>query len=60
MTENTKRQLQKITDDLDERMKGYHSSLEPTNDEITIAWLLMTIIELQTAIDFPFMTKEGV
>lgn len=50
MTENTKKQLQKITDDLNKRMRGYHSSLEPTDDEVTIAWLLMTITELRSQI----------
>jgi hypothetical protein len=40
--------LKKITDDLNERMKGYHSSLEPSNDEVTIAWLLMIIDELRS------------
>jgi hypothetical protein len=58
MTENEKLQLKKITDDLNKRMAGYHSSLEPTNDEVTIAWLLTVIAELQSTIEFPFMTKE--
>lgn len=47
MTKDTETKLKKISDDLNKRMKGYHNSLEPTNDEITIAWLLMIISELR-------------
>lgn len=46
-----KTRLQNIIDDLNERMGGYHSSLEPTNDEVTIAWLLAIINELGEKID---------
>lgn len=44
---NTEATLKRITDDLNKRMKGYNSSLESTNDEVTIAWLLMIIDELR-------------
>lgn len=59
MTENDKLQLKKVADNLNKRMAGYHSSLEPTDDEITIAWLLTIIDELLSTIEFPFMTKEA-
>lgn len=60
MTEQEKRQLMKIAKDLNKRMSGYHSSLEPTDDEVTIAWLLTIISELRATIDFPFMVMEEV
>lgn len=41
------KQLKKIIDDLNARMSNYHSSVEPTNDEVTIAWLLMHINVLE-------------
>lgn len=47
MTEDTKTKLKEIADNLNKRMSGYHSSLEPTDDEVTIAWLLITLSELQ-------------
>jgi len=47
MTERDKARLEKITKDLNKRMAYYHSSLEPTDDEVTIAWLLTLIYELQ-------------
>jgi len=47
MTKKDKTQLEKITKDLNKRMACYHSSLEPTDDEVTIAWLLTLIYELQ-------------
>lgn len=58
MTKKDKLKLEEIANDLNKRMSGYHSSLEPTGDEVTIAWLLTIIAELQTALKFPFMTKE--
>ena len=47
MTKNDKAQLKRIADDLNKRMSAYHSSLEPTDDEVSIAWLLTIIDELQ-------------
>jgi hypothetical protein len=46
-----KDQLQVTIDDINKRMKGYHSSLEPTNDEVTIAWLLTVIDELEKKVE---------
>jgi len=60
MTEEEKRQLMNIAKDLNKRMSGYHSSIEPTDDEVTIAWLLTIIAELRTTISFPFMVTEEV
>ena len=39
-------QLERITQDINKRMSAYHSSLEPTGDEVTIAWLLTVIADL--------------
>ena len=40
-------QLERVAQDINKRMAAYHSSMEPTSDEITIAWLLTVIADLK-------------
>lgn len=37
-----------IEKDINERMSKYTDSRQPTNDEVTIAWLIMEVTRLQT------------
>ena len=39
--------VEAITENLKERMEGYHSSLEPSPDEVSLAYLLSKIDELR-------------
>lgn len=43
--------LEKIKDDLRQRMADYHDSRQPTGDEVTIAWLISEIDILNEKID---------
>ena len=38
--------LEKITKNLQERMSGYNHSMQPTDDEVRLAWLVSEIDEL--------------
>lgn len=42
-----KKQVQRIADKLNKTMSGYHSSFEPTDDEVSIALLLCHIDDLE-------------
>ena len=43
--------LEKIKEDLRQRMVNYTDSRQPTNDEVTMAWLLSEIERLNEELD---------
>ena len=40
---NDRSQLKQKTNDINERMKGYTDSRQPTDDEVRIAWLVLEV-----------------
>ena len=40
-------QLKRVTQDINKRMSGYSSLMESTSDEVTIAWLLTVIADME-------------
>ncbi|MCK5186747.1 MAG: hypothetical protein KAR43_06385 [Deltaproteobacteria bacterium] len=43
--------LEKITKNLQERMSGYNHSMQPTDDEVRLAWLVSEVEELNRRLE---------
>ena len=55
-----KKQVQKIADKLNKTMSSYHSSFEPTDNEVAIALLLCHIDDLEKALDKKKLTMISI
>lgn len=57
-TASSKNMLKKIEDNLRERMCGYTDSRQPTDDEVTIAWLISEIDRLNEIIKSQCLQRQ--